>query len=236
QLAVHVVPFCKHLNAIFPWGKGPFADARLGNMIQNEYLIGMAVNKLDSLRQVTLEYQNVVGKAARMKLVHPPIEVFSKHVKIVRFVMQNMAYTFKSRVLRESIQRLLDARIDERHPSNDTANKRTFGGQLKKPLRFRERLPRLYCDTALNVWLLKCRTELRNEEIAPEGLHCSRHPDIIEVIIFPEVMMSIDPHASNSTPCRLLAGGLPGPPPPGSCRRALQSCRRCDATSSDRLC
>lgn len=170
-------------------------------MVQDEDLIGMPVYKLNGLGQVPLEDQDVVGEIVSPETIDTAIEVVAEHVLVIWFVMQNMAYAFEPEVLGIAIQEAINVILDERNPSNNTANQGAFFGQLKEPLRFKKSLASLHSDGAFNAGLLAHRSKIWREKIAPERLHRSGHPNVIVVIVLPQMVMSVNQQASDSNSC-----------------------------------
>ena len=63
-------------------------------MIKNEDLIRMPIHKLDRLRKMFLENQDVVSQIESLQCSDAAIEVVAQHELIIRFVMKRMSYCF----------------------------------------------------------------------------------------------------------------------------------------------
>jgi hypothetical protein len=120
------------------------AAIRLGNVVEDEDLLGMLVHEPNRLRQVTFEDQDVVTKVQPGQVRDATIEIIAKHVVVVGFGLKDMTDAAEQRICRYVGETIFDVVGDEREPTHSTHDERMFRRQFQEPLCLGFGLPRLY--------------------------------------------------------------------------------------------
>ena len=97
KLAIDVRPLGEAPDVRAPGFEHIVFDARLGDVIQDEHLIGMAVYEGQRLRKMALVNQNVVDQADVPKRAYAPVEIVSQNIVVVGIILQNMAQSLELR-------------------------------------------------------------------------------------------------------------------------------------------
>lgn len=119
-----------------PHGDGAVAYTRLPNVVQNEDLIWMTIDKGDRLGEMVLKDEDVVSQSKCAESGDASIEVFSKDEVRIRFVMDGMAYAFELGQHCELLQFGLDGRGCQGRPANDSQYQVIAGRHGGEPPRF----------------------------------------------------------------------------------------------------
>ena len=93
-------------------------DAWLGDVIDDERLVWMHVHKLDRLRQVFPENQEIVSEIVFREVADACVEVGAEDEIIVRLVMDDMAHAAKFRMRGVAFQKWFAAILAERDPAD----------------------------------------------------------------------------------------------------------------------
>jgi hypothetical protein len=86
QLAVDIFMSCKFGKLLLPWVDLPLPNSRLGSVIENKDLVGMAMDELDCLRQVPFVDEDFI-QPRLLHLADATIEVGLKDESIVGFIL-----------------------------------------------------------------------------------------------------------------------------------------------------
>src|SRR5262249_21274999 len=89
ELTGDVVSPCKLSHLLRPWLQYAFTNPRLSDVIQNEFLIRMRIDKSDRLRKMPLVDQNVVNQPCLLNPADTEIEILALQ-KTVRLCLNDM--------------------------------------------------------------------------------------------------------------------------------------------------
>ena len=120
------------------------------------------------------------------------VEIVAEHVGIVGLVVKDVPDGFQLGVLREPLQILAGIGIGQRNPSDHAADKGVPPGEVQQPFRLFRHLPSLYGYGPVHAGLSHDLLELRHQEIPAERRHLAGHPDVVPVVVLPEVMVRVN--------------------------------------------
>ena len=105
-------------------------------MVQDENLIGMAVDEADGSGQLRVVDEDVVGEVEGAQLREAGIEVGAIHIG-VGFGLQDVADAFESGIGRERREDCGDGGIDEGDPADDAGDPGIVPRRVRGAIRFR---------------------------------------------------------------------------------------------------
>ena len=94
-------------------------DLRLGNVIKNEDLVWMAIDKTDSLFELTFEDQHVVNEALRLECLNAAIKCFAVE-EAIGLTLHDVTHGFEFVCALIAIEHFSDICICEWHPADYT--------------------------------------------------------------------------------------------------------------------
>ncbi len=111
--------FCEFFHSGAPFGlDAAFARLGLGDVVDDDWEVGMTVDELQRDGDLALEEQEIVGEAVRWNLCEAAVEIFTEEV-FVGFALEDVADAFELRMGGEAFEIRTDIFISERHPADD---------------------------------------------------------------------------------------------------------------------
>ena len=169
------------------------ADGRFGDVIEDEDLVGMAIDEADGGGKLVVEDEDVVGEIAGAQLREAGVEVGAIHVR-VGLGLEDVANAFESGVGGEAVEEITDGGIDEGDPADDAGDPRVRGGVCEEGFGFGEGLAGLDGDDGVDIGGGDCRSEVGGKKVAADRSHGVVDPVVFGGRVMPEVMMRVDAH------------------------------------------
>ena len=90
---------------------------------------------------------------------------------------------------------LLHALAAQIHPADDALHPLVGFREAEQPVAFRDALPRLHGDAAIETERLLQRREIRREPVAMQR-RARGNPRVLSGVVAPEMLMSVEKHAA----------------------------------------
>ena len=120
-------------------------------------------------------------------------EVGAKHEIVVGLGLYDVADADQFWALRKFAHLIGELSGAEVDPADDAADEIVLRGEREEPAGFFERLPGLHGDAAVESGLREQRLEIVRKDVATERGHGVVDPAVLDRVVVPEVLMSIDP-------------------------------------------
>jgi hypothetical protein len=164
-------------------------------VVEDEGLVGVAVDEFDGGGEMALEDEDVVAQLEIAQSADAFVEVFAQDVARVELVLDEVAYGAEFGVAGEGFEASLDAgAVGEWNPTYYSADLRVLFCEAEEPGGLFQGLAGLYGDGALNAEVVHEGLQVFGQEVAADGLHLRRDPAVFGGAVFPEVMMGVDGH------------------------------------------
>ena len=112
----------------------------------------------------------------------------------VGLVLDDVADALEAGMADVSLQLIANVVGAEIDPADHPADEVVLVGQGQEPIGLFEDLPGLDGDRALETGRLQQRRQVGRHEIAPQHGHAIGHPDVLDRVVLPEVLMRVDVH------------------------------------------
>jgi len=192
KFAIHVGAFGEFLHVLAPGRHGFMFDAGLGEVIDDECLIGVFVDELDGVWEMALEDEDVVSQMISGKLTDAAVEICAEDVIFVGLILQDVADSAEFGIGGEFFKNSADVRIGERDPTDDAFDESVLAGQFEQPASFFHGLAGLHGDRSTNAIGEHFFVQAGWQEVTAEHLHVIVDPGVFFGIEMPEMVMGVD--------------------------------------------
>lgn len=141
--ATNIVAFGELFHSVAPgWFNPSILSLRLGNVINDDFEVWLAIDQLQSDGNLSLKNQEVVNEVARGKQSKSRVEIVTQEI-VIRFLLKNMPDTRKFCMAGKALNIFLNVFVDQRDPSDNSADQVSLVGHVQKGIGFFDDLPRL---------------------------------------------------------------------------------------------
>ena len=194
EFAAHILPLPEFKKQFAPWIEQTFCDRWLGDVIHNENLLRMPVNKPNGLLELVLKNENVVGQPILAQGSDARFKSGTEQEFRIAFALDDMADTTELFICGKEVQFILQPEIRQWHPTHDALNELMFSGEFQKPAGFLERLARLNGYDTIHTGSAYFRFEVGRHEIPLNVIPVIGNPSEFAGVVFPEVVVGVDNH------------------------------------------
>src|SRR5690242_3786414 len=127
-----------------PGREHSFPDSRFCDVIDNEDLIGMAIDKFNRLRKMPFEDQDVVNETELLNFIDSRIEIAMQNKIGIGFIVNDVPQALQHAAFEKASDLLFQTWFEERRPAYNTLDEIVLLGQLKQPFCLARRLTRLH--------------------------------------------------------------------------------------------
>jgi hypothetical protein len=175
------------------------ADGRLRDVIEDEDLVGMAIDEANRCGKLVMDDEDVVGEIAGGELGEAGVEIAAIHVR-VGLGLEDVADAFERGIDGEAVEEIADGGIDERDPADHAQNPRMGGGVFEEGFGLGEGLARLDGDDGVDIGRCDLGGKVGGEKVATDRSHSIVDPVVFGGRVMPEVMMRVDAHSGRGDP------------------------------------
>ena len=98
-------------------------DNGLGDVVDDERLLGMLINKFHSLREMSLKDEDIVYEPVIIKFCDTTVELGAKDLTVFRLILHHMADGLELTVLDEALEMATHVFIRQRNPTHHSSDK-----------------------------------------------------------------------------------------------------------------
>ena len=172
--------------------EGSLGNARLGDVIDHEGLIRMAIHKLDGLRQVLVEDEDVVEQVVLLKTSNALIEGVAQDEVIVGLVVHHVAHALELLVSSKALEVGLASVLAQRHPTDHAPDLGILFRKVQQELSLLDDLAGLHGDTARGSIFSEGGLHFGTEEVAANDGVVVGHPHVVRVVDGPQVVVAVN--------------------------------------------
>jgi hypothetical protein len=165
----------------------------LGEVIENERLIGKLVDEFDGGGKLARVDEEVVAEAKLAQEADAAHEIRADEEAVVRLILGNVADSHEARVAGEACEILDHAWVAQIDPADDGLDARIGVGEAEEPVALGERLTGLHGDGAIEAERFLERSEIGGEPVAVQR-GARRDPWVLRGIVAPEVLVGVEKH------------------------------------------
>ena len=173
------------------------ADGRFGDVVEDEDLVGVAIDEADGRGQLVVDDEDVVGEIEDAEMEDAVVEGDAIEVR-VGFGLEDVTDAFEGRAAGEFLEQRRAAGIGERDPAYDSGDEGVGGSHFKEPCGFDEGLASLNGDDGVDLGGPDLFGEVGREKVTANGGHGVVDPAIFGGRVVPDVMVRVDARIRHS--------------------------------------
>ena len=163
-------------------------------VVEDEGLLGKALDEAPGDRQVPRVGQDVVGELQPGELGDPAAKILAQQELVIGLVLHDVPQADELLASSEAGELACDVAGAEVRPAHDSPHEVELASVSEQPARFLEGLAGLDGDAAVHLERVELRLQVAGGEISAQDLHALADPGVLAGFVAPEVLVCVDAH------------------------------------------